>query len=156
MPSIPAIASSRCEPSVKAEGSLKFTPSAGVPVGAGDGVAGAFDVVFDTGAGAAGAVCVCSVEDVGVDGAFEEDDEAAGTALGFAKVKMSPYANNVRWSTLDVMHTMNPFSSILYDSTVFASCKILPDDSAQYQHTTAQIRKLGLYFVVSTGTYQNI
>jgi uncharacterized protein YjfI (DUF2170 family) len=28
--------------------------------------------------------------------------------------------------TLDTMHTIKPFSSILYDSTVLASCKILP------------------------------
>jgi len=28
--------------------------------------------------------------------------------------------------TLDTMHTMKPFSSMLYDSTVFASCRILP------------------------------
>lgn len=28
--------------------------------------------------------------------------------------------------TLETMHTMKPFSSMLYDSTVFASCRILP------------------------------
>ena len=30
--------------------------------------------------------------------------------------------------TFVTMQTMNPFSSILYDSTVFASWRILPDD----------------------------
>lgn len=28
--------------------------------------------------------------------------------------------------TLDTMHTMKPFSSILYDSIVLSSCRILP------------------------------
>lgn len=28
--------------------------------------------------------------------------------------------------TLDTMHTMKPFSSILYDATVLPSCRILP------------------------------
>jgi hypothetical protein len=30
--------------------------------------------------------------------------------------------------TLETMHTMKPFSSMLYDSTVFASWRILPGD----------------------------
>jgi hypothetical protein len=29
--------------------------------------------------------------------------------------------------TLEVMQTMKPFSSILYDSTVLSSCRILPE-----------------------------
>ncbi len=42
-----AIASSRCgPPNVSAEGSLKLGPSAPGAMGAGDGVAGAFEVVF--------------------------------------------------------------------------------------------------------------
>jgi len=30
-------------------------------------------------------------------------------------------------NTLEVMQTMKPFSSILYDSTVLSSCRILPE-----------------------------
>ena len=55
MLSIFAIAASRCAPSVRADGSLKFPSS--VPAeaaGAGDGVVGGFEVVLDAGAGAAG------------------------------------------------------------------------------------------------------
>ena len=47
MPSIFAIASSRCDPKVSAEGSLKVAPSANGAdgaEGAGEGVAGAFTV----------------------------------------------------------------------------------------------------------------
>ena len=36
--------------------------------------------------------------------------------------------------TFDIMQTMKPFSSILYDSTVFASCKILPIQGVHDQH----------------------
>ena len=36
--------------------------------------------------------------------------------------------------TFDIMQTINPFSSILYDPTVFKSCKILPVYSAQDEH----------------------
>lgn len=84
MLSIFPIASSRCAPRVRAEGSLKLAPSAdAAAAGVGDGVDGAFDVVFDVaGAGAAGAAGVCAVAGAGVEGAFELDEEAAGAALG--------------------------------------------------------------------------
>ena len=93
MPSIPAIASSRCAPKVRADGSLKLAPSAGAPAGAGDGVSGAFDVVLDAGAGAAGAAGaagVCAVAGAGVERAFEDDDEeeAAGAALGYGLIRV--------------------------------------------------------------------
>lgn len=84
--SIFAITSSRCAPSVRADGSLKLGPSADAAAAgaeAGDGVDGGFDVVFDVvGPGAAGAAGVCAVADAGVEGALEVDDEAAGAALG--------------------------------------------------------------------------
>jgi hypothetical protein len=37
--------------------------------------------------------------------------------------------------TFCVMHTMKPFSSILYEATVFASCRILPGDGINQYHT---------------------
>lgn len=61
MLSIFVIAASRCAPSVRADGSLKFPSSVGLPpVGGavGVGVDGAFVVGFDAGAGAAGGVGV--------------------------------------------------------------------------------------------------
>ena len=84
MPSMFTIASSRCAPSVRADGSLKFALSVGgAAAGAGDGVDGAFDVVFVVvGAGAAGAAGVCAAAGAGVEGVFEVDDEARGAALG--------------------------------------------------------------------------
>lgn len=57
MLSISVIAASRCGPSVRADGSLKFPSSVDLsPVGgaAGVGVDGAFVIGFDAGAGAAG------------------------------------------------------------------------------------------------------
>ena len=69
---------------VRADGSLKLAPSADVEAaGADDGVDGAFNVVLDVaGAGAAGEAGVCAVAGVGVEGAFEVDEEAVGAALG--------------------------------------------------------------------------
>ena len=86
-----SIASSRCAPSVNAEGSLKLLPSVAVaPLGAGVGVAGTSDVaVLDAGAGAAGAAGVCAVIGAaGVDGGFEEvvAAELAGAVLGWKSV----------------------------------------------------------------------
>lgn len=85
MLSIFAIAASRCAPRVRADGSLKFPSS--VPVdaaGAGDGVAGAFNVVLDAGAGAAGGAGVEAAAGAGVEGALAAEalDEMAGAALG--------------------------------------------------------------------------
>ena len=81
--SIFAMASSRCDTDVRAEESFAFPPSAPVVAGTGEGVAGAFDVVFIAGAGAAGAAGVDAGAGAGVVGAFEADAEAAGAALGF-------------------------------------------------------------------------
>lgn len=76
---------------------------------AGDGVAGGFDVVVDAGlgCGAAGGAGV-DVDAEGVEGAAA----LAGPAGSFR---------------LETMHTINPFSSILYDSTVLVSTKIFPE-----------------------------
>ena len=87
-----AIAASRCGPSVSADGSLKFPPSA-VPVvvlaGAGDGVEGAFpDGAFKADEGSAtGADGVCTTFGAGVEGALLVDEalEVAGAALGYVK-----------------------------------------------------------------------
>ena len=77
--------------------------------GAGVGVAGGFDVVeVVAGAGAAGgAAGVDAVCGAGVDGSA-----GFGVGAGFG---------------FDVMQTMKPFSSILYDSMVLSSCNILPE-----------------------------
>lgn len=106
MLSIPEIAAARWSPSARADGSVKEGVPVAVDAGAGDGVAGGFAVedVFVEGAGAAG------TDGVEVDGAGVDGSAGFGAALGF-----------------EVMHTMNPFSSILYDSTVLSSCKILPE-----------------------------
>lgn len=116
MLSIFAIASSRCAPRVRADGSLKLAPSAdAAAAGAGDGVEGAFNVVFDVvGAGAAGAAGVCAVAGAGVEGAFEVDEEAAGAVLGYSAVRLLfTRSEGVASPTFDVMQTMKPFSSIL-------------------------------------------
>ena len=80
-----------------------------VDAGAGEGVAGGSEVVVVDGTegtagagGAAGVDTVCA----GVDGSAA----GFGAAFGF-----------------EVMHTMKPFSSILYDSIVLSSWRILPD-----------------------------
>jgi hypothetical protein len=58
------------------------------------------------GAGAAGAAGVCTATGAGVEGVGLLDDPGFG---------------------FETMHTTKPFSSILYDSTVLESCKILPE-----------------------------
>ena len=112
-----AIAASRCAPRVRVEGSLKFPSSVPVDVtGAGDGVAGAFEVVLDAGAGAAGGAGVDVTAGVGVEGVLAEKvpDELAGAVLGY--FLWSGYGSvsreNLDNHTFDVMQTMNPFSSI--------------------------------------------
>ena len=73
------IAASRCAPRASAEGSLK---SAGAPPGgAGDGVAGAFEAVFEADVGAAGAAGVCAEVAAGVEGVAEVDEDT-GAVLG--------------------------------------------------------------------------
>jgi hypothetical protein len=84
---------------------LKRSPDAWA--GAGEGVAGAFWVLEEA-VGAAGAAGVWAGAGAGVEGAALLLDDA-GAALG-----------------LETMQTMNPFSSMLYDSIVLASCRILP------------------------------
>ena len=83
--SIFAIASSRCEPNVRADGSLKVVLSApaAAAAGTGEGVAGAFAVLLEAGAGAAGAAGVEAGAAAGVDGGFEVDVDAVGAALGY-------------------------------------------------------------------------
>ena len=132
-----AIASLRCGPMVRTDGSLKLAPSAdAAAAGAGDGVDGAFDVVFDVaGTGASGAFTVCVIAGAGVEGAFEADEEVAGAAFGWESIRLwFTCSDGVACPTFDIMQTMKPFSSILYDSTVFASCKILPVRGARNQH----------------------
>lgn len=105
------IACARSLPKASAEGSLNRAGSVDAWVGAGVGVPGAAGVDEETGAGAAGAAGAAGVwagGGAGVEGAAWLDDPAGG-ALGF-----------------DTMHTTNPFSSMLYDSTVLPSCKIFP------------------------------
>ena len=108
MASMSAIAAARCVPIVSVDGSLVAPTSAAgvVDAGAGEGVAGGFAaVVAGAATGAAGAE--------GVDAGFAGVEGSAagfGAGLGF-----------------EVMHTMNPFSSILYDSMVLSSCNILPE-----------------------------
>ena len=79
-----ATAASRCDPSVRADGSLKFPASAVVPIdaaGAGDGEAGASCAeVFDAGAGAAGGAGVCAVTGAGVDGALADEEAVEALA----------------------------------------------------------------------------
>ncbi len=123
-----AIASARWAPIVIDEGSVNDLVVVGVSAvvaaaPAGEGVAGAAAVVeVLAGAGAAG---VATEAGAGVDGAFEDVAAAAGAALGCYDVSLD-LASSGSQITFCTMHTMNPFSSILYNSTVLASCKIFP------------------------------
>ena len=83
MLSMLAIAASRCPPRARAFGSLNSAPSADPAAGAGDGVAGAFEVVLEAGAGAAGAAGVLADAGAGVEGVFEVED-VVGAALGYS------------------------------------------------------------------------
>ena len=133
MLSILEIAAARSDPRAKADGSLKLPPSVAAPpgaAGAGDGVDGIFDdEVLWAATGAGGGAGVCAGPGVGVEGAFTEGDaaeELPGATFGW--FKFSKLIRNLvqRRHTFETIHTMNPFSSILYDSTVLASCNILP------------------------------
>lgn len=128
MLSMLAMAASRSLPIASAEGSLKREPSVDW-VGAGEGVAGAFCVVLADCAGAAGAAGVWGTwTGAGVAGAAAGLlEDVAGAAFGCAV----SLASQSRWHgfrarTFCVMHTTKPFSSMLYDPTVFASWRILP------------------------------
>lgn len=119
MLSMLATAASRCDPSVRADGSLKFPPSAVAPVdavGAGVGVTGtSCDGLFDAGAGAAGGAGVCAVAGAGVDGALEEEealDALAGAAFGCLISVTLQSTVSMAGLTLETMQTMKPFSSI--------------------------------------------
>ena len=106
-----AMADARWSPIARAFGSLNVALSAdagAVDAGAGDGVAGGLvvGVVVGAGAGAAGGADGVEADRAGVEGS------AAGLGAGFG---------------FEVMHTMKPFSSILYDSMVLSSCRILPE-----------------------------
>lgn len=114
-----ATAASRCDPSVRADGSLKVPPSVVVPVdpaGAGVGVAGTSCAeVFKAGAGAAGGVGVCAFTGTGVAGALEEEealDALAGAALGCRTLARSHSRVVPTEPTLEIMQTMKPFSSM--------------------------------------------
>ncbi len=129
MLSILAMAASLALPRVRAEGSLKRADSLDSVVAAGDGVAGGLVVEeVDAGAGADG---VCTTGGAGVDGAALLDD-AAGDGFGCDRVRPSSALAIILPSyTLDTMQTTKPFSSILYDSTVLPSCRILPVSARQ-------------------------
>lgn len=94
--------------------------------GAGDGVAGAcwaevdVDVDVDDAMGAAGAAGVWATTGAGVEGAALLDEAADGLGL-------------------ETMQTMKPFSSMLYDSTVLASCRILPVTSTSAKMLTGKV-----------------
>lgn len=106
MLSMLAIAASRSPPMVRAEGSLNWVPAAACCAGAGEGVAGACWGAVEEAAGA-GAAGVWAATGAGVEGGALLEDAAEGLGL-------------------ETMQTMKPFSSMLYDSTVLASCRILP------------------------------
>ena len=130
-------AAARSAPSVNADGSLKLPPSTvvlTVVAEAGVGVDGTSVVGFETGAGAAGGAGVEATAGAGVDGGGAEDEavlEEAGAVLGCVKVRFATVSVLQEIHTLVTIHTMKPFSSILYDSTVFASCRILPRKAAR-------------------------
>ena len=116
-----ATAASRCDPSVRADGSLKVPPSAVVPVdatGAGVGVAATSCAgIFDAGAGAAGVAGVCTVADAGagVVGGLEEEEALgalAGAAFGCLMLVTVQSTPSVERLTLETMQTMKPFSSM--------------------------------------------
>lgn len=126
MLSIFAIAAAPSSPITREEGSLKCeSVAAGASVLAGVGVEGRGAVTELNCDGAAGGVDVAVTAWVGVDGPFEEEAVVVGPALGCStfRLKTGRCHHNLTFVT---MQTMKPFSSILYDSTVFASCRILP------------------------------
>ena len=82
--------------------------AAAVDAGTGVGVAGGFEVVVD--------VVDCTGAGGGTDGVDTGWAGVEGGSTGFGA-----------GFGLDVMHTMKPFSSILYDSIVLSSCRILPE-----------------------------
>lgn len=95
---------------------------------AGVGVEGWFDVVVVedcAGCGAAGGAGVeVDATGAGVDGPAAFD---AGAGFGYdSSVNSASRSRDTIRLTLLSIHTMKPFSSILYDSTVLASARTLP------------------------------
>jgi hypothetical protein len=122
-----SIAAARSVPIAKADGSLNVR-SVALPAPAGVGVVGTFGgAVDDVCTGAAGGAGVwATAAGAGVDGAATELEDVAGAGLGYSKVRTVKWRGLEPFYTFDTMHTMKPFSSMLYDSTVLSSCKILP------------------------------
>jgi hypothetical protein len=121
-----SIAAARSLPKASEEGSLKDrSVAAAAPAGAGDGVAGGFAAAeTEAGAGAAGTAGVWAGARAGVEGAALLD-EAPGAGFAYKQL-VRCWWQRTSLPTLETMHTMKPFSSMLYDSTVLSSCKILP------------------------------
>lgn len=125
MANICVIASWPWLPIKSADGSLNVAPELAPP--AGEGVAGVSE------AGALARVGAEGVIGAGADGAAagvwdEEAAEAEGAAFGYIELSghRITHMSRLKEHTLDTMHTMKPFSSMLYDSTVLSSCRILP------------------------------
>lgn len=94
------------------------------PAAAGEGVEGTAGVVEAAdGAGAGGAAGVEVTALDGVEGACDEVPEEV--ALGYTREIRPSSRRDVSLAsglrTLETMHTMNPFSSMLYDSIVLSS-----------------------------------
>ena len=85
---------------------------------------GAFWVAVDEATGAAGAAGVWAAAEAGVEGAALLDDAADG--FGCRGRQQDFGSVDKCLPTLATMHTIKPFSSMLYDSIVLASCRILP------------------------------
>lgn len=130
MASMLAIASARCSPMARALASP--APASAAAVRFGVGVAGAAAGALDVWAGAAGAAGVDVCAGAGVAGtAADEDASGAGAGLGSLGCiqSVSPnqrFAPSLPTHTLFTTQTTKPFSSILYDSTVSSSLRILP------------------------------
>lgn len=111
--------------------------------GAGEGVAGAPAAVLEAGAGAGGAAGVRAAAGAGVEGGCDEDVAADvdGAALGCMERLLGNLGGRDGGidSTFETMHTMNPFSSILYDSIVLGSCKILPENGIAVSDVVAYL-----------------
>lgn len=138
-----AMASSRAAPVLSMLGSLKLAPPGASPALCGVGVAGTAGSELLVWAGAGGAAGVAAGAAAGVAGGALEDAAAAdaGAAFGYSGRQSQRDVNGNRRKqvlngavqsrthlTLLTTHTTNPFSSILYDSTVSSSLRILPGE----------------------------
>jgi putative intracellular protease/amidase len=125
--SICTIAVSLCGPISKADGSLNETPPAAGTVPAvphGDGVAGgaSVEVAAELGTGAAGAEGVEEATGAfsGVAGTGVDDADGA-VVFGCDQLGSHLCNSPIVSHTFDTIHTMKPFSSMLYDSIVLES-----------------------------------